>query len=329
MPGPDCFFAFRHYCHDGDRTAAERAYTHARRLLERVQSLDMPAVIEHDEDLLIRLCGDIDASDPSPVLTQRERLLLQTQLAQRENVLSPYMGIRAPLFVGFSMRDPLLYILHNLVHRSTAPMAGKSFVALDEPHPFFSEAWQAEGLVVLDRSSRELEELHGQWVEQKSEDRRIWSGAEVLEAVSTGAFRRRQTNEWDQSGGRERLAEASLRNCKITAGVLNGVLLNGALLHGADLSSASLEGADLRSCQFRGANMPYAKMDGAKLNNADLGQACLVNASLQDADLTGARLSEADLISAKLKGAFGENVDFTRQDWVQIVRNSIAPSKFP
>ena len=294
-------------------TALEEAYARAGRPYKRSVSPDKSPIVEKGEDLIIRLYGGIDIIDSSLVLTRRDRYQLQARLAQSDNLLSRYVGSRAPLFVGFSLRDPTLYMLHTLVSRPSAPLAGKSFVALDEPYPFFGEAWKAEELVVLDRSSHDLlEELHRQWVEQKSAERRIWSSAEVLEAVHAGrSVAGKRISRISLEEGTD-LQKQDLSYCMLTSGTLNGVLLNDALLPGADLSNTEMEDAQLSRCKLLGANMFRVNLNRAKLDGADLGKAVLVQAALRDVDLTKARLTEADLIFADLDGAFGEDVDFSR-----------------
>ncbi len=301
-------------------TSLEQAYERAQRRYERAASLDSSLVVEQDEDLIVRLCGGIDIPDSPLVLTRRDRLQLQAKLAQGDNLLSRYIGARAPLFVGFSLRDPMLYVLHTLVSRPNAPMGGKSFVALDESHPFLGEAWETEGLLVLDRSSRELlEEFQGRWLERMAGELRIWSATEVLEAIRAGqSVAGRHMNGIVLEEGAD-LQGQDLRNCVITSGTLNGVLLNDALLQGADLSNIELEDAQLSRCQLLGANMVYAKVNRAKLDGADLGKVLLIYAALQDVELTGARLAEADLIFSDLRGAFGEDVDFTRANLSHIL----------
>lgn len=294
-------------------TALEEAYARAGRSYERVVSPDKSPIVEKGEDLIIRLYGGIGVINSPLVLTRRDRYQLQARLAQSDNVLSRYVGSRAPLFVGFSLRDPTLYMLHTLVSRPSAPLAGKSLVALDEPYPFFGEAWKAQELVVLDRSSHDLlEELHRQWVEQKSAERRIWSSAEVLEAVHDGrSVAGKRISRISLEEGTD-LQKQDLSYCMLTSGTLNGVLLNNALLPGADLSNTEMEDAQLSRCKLLGANMFRVNLNRAKLDGADLGKAVLVQAALRDVDLTKARLTEADLIFADLQGAFGEDVDFSR-----------------
>jgi len=294
-------------------TLLEEAYERARRPYERAASVSESVVAEEGEGLLVRLCGGIDVPNSPLVLTRRDRLQLQTRLAQSGNLLSRYIGTRVPLFIGFSLRDPMLYMLHTLIGRPDAPLAGKSFVAHDESHPFLGEAWQSEGLVVLDRSSRHLlEGLQRQWFERRDEALRIWTADEILEAIRAGRSIAGKHMAGIALEEGANLQGQDLRNCVITAGILDGVLLNDALLSGADLSNATMEDAQLCRCQLLGANMVYAKANRARLVNADLGQASLVYAALQDVDLAGARLVEADLIFSDLQGAFGEDIDFTR-----------------
>jgi uncharacterized protein YjbI with pentapeptide repeats len=297
-------------------TELESAYGRAGRPFERIVSLEKSVVLEKDEDLIIRLYGGIDVMDAPLVLTRRDRYQMQDSLAHNDSALSKYIGSRVPLFVGFSLRDPALYMLHTLISKPDAPLAGKSFVALDEPCSFFGEAWKSESLVILDRSSHNLlEDLHHQWVEQKSAERRIWNTAEVLEAIHAGrSVAGKRISRISLEEGSD-LQKQDLSYCMLTSGTLNGVLLNGALLPGADLSNSEMEDAELSNCNLLGANMFRVKLNRAKLDGADLGKAVLVQAALRDVDLDGARLAEADLIFADLQGASGKGVDFTRANF--------------
>lgn len=291
----------------------EDIYRRARRRCTRLPAVAVPRVPVQDEVLIVHLYGSKDGQSDRMVLTRRDRLERENKLAQSNSILAPFLGARVPIFIGFSLGDPSLYRLHSLVNRLTAPLAGHSFVAIDDSQSRVAEAWNSEGLVTLDRSSQELLlELQQRWLRERSKEWQIWEADDVLAAMRAQQpiSNRRMIGIAFPDG--THLQGQDLRGCTITSGELNGVLLNDALLDGSDLNGIQLEHAQLEGGSLRGATMVYAKANRASFAGADLGKAVLVYAALQYADLAKARLAEADLTYADLQGVEGPGADFTR-----------------
>jgi uncharacterized protein YjbI with pentapeptide repeats len=291
----------------------EDIYRRACRLCTRLSAVAVPRVPVQDEVLMAHLYGSKDEPSDQLVLTRRDRLERENKLAQSNSILAPFLGGRVPVFVGFSLSDPTLYRLHSLVNRPTAPLAGHSFVAVDDSQSRVAEAWNLEGLVTLDRGSQELLlEFQQRWLRDRSKEWQIWDADNVLDALRAQQpiRNRRMTGIAFPDG--THLQGQDLSGCTITSGELNGVLLNDARLDGSDLNGIQLEHAQLSGSSLRGATMVYAKANRASFAGADLGKAVLVYAALQYADLTNARLAEADLTYADLQGVEGPSADFTR-----------------
>lgn len=89
-----------------------------------------------------------------------------------------------------------------------------------------------------------------------------------------------------------------LRQCELTAVVLDGESLRRADLSDARLAGASLAGADLFKAVLHAGSLAGANLAGAKLTSADL----------TDADLTGVSLIGATLTNATFTGAVLEGV---------------------
>ena len=202
-------------------------------------------------------------------------------------------------------------------------------MAFDEPSAFFSQAWQAEGLLTLPRSGRALlEEFQKLLDEHRAEEQRILGPEEVRQAVAQGKnlLRGRRLNGLELNRDEATLRGQDLRGCKLTSSVLNEVCLEEALLDGADLCGSLLEDAKLSRCRANGINLVFANANRARLDGANLTQGRLMKVALQGADLTEAVFTNADLPHADLQYAHGAGAVLTRTD---LTRADLSSANLP
>lgn len=288
-----------------------KAYQTAHRPYTIMPALSARQRREPGQDLLVCLCGSVGVPLAPLTITRQDLFALEARLARPDNPLAPYLRDRVLLFLGFDLRDPLLFTLSTLLRQQGAA-SPRSYVARDTPETPLASAWEYAGL--LSCSSRELlEEFQLRWLQGSVQERRILSKDEMLERLHDGlplAGKRLMGVElpegFDLSGARD------MTGCRLTSAKLAKVTLTGVRLDRADLSQADLAEAHLEDCGLLGARLSAVMAKGVDLSRAHLDQAILPKADLEKAKIHGASFVEAEMFWAKLNDAEGKGADFAR-----------------
>jgi len=304
-----------------------RAYQKAHRPSTLMPALSARTRKEPGKDLIVSLCGGVDWTNAPLTITRQDLLEMEARLARPDNPLAPYLRDRVLLFLGFDLRDPLLYTLHALLRQHLGGSDCRAYVAQDTETSPLATAWAQSGL--LSCTSRELlEEFQGRWLQSSNtQNLRILDKDELLHHLDTAlplAGRRLLGVELDP--GFDLRKARDMTRCRLTSAHLAKVVLSKVTLNGADLSRADLTEAQLDGCELLGARLSGVKAQQANLTKADLGQAILPAAELQHATLDGVRLVEAEMFGALLNDAQGKDADFTR---AKLPKANLSDAKLP
>ncbi len=126
----------------------EQAYQEAgKRIARVVQGLDVAYATQGEDIILIKLYGDIEQPD-SLVVTRRDMMRVEGQLARRLEDVRPYVRLRPILFVGWNPGDEGLARLYTAATQSLGEHKRRNYIVWPDPCPE-DVAWWADDNVEI------------------------------------------------------------------------------------------------------------------------------------------------------------------------------------